>query len=467
MVPGNKAAMSFKSRLILLTSVWFLLASALIAFTYDWQRKTTELRTKQSLHKELASHMRDDNPLMIGTDYNPVALKSIFHTLMLIGPDFEIYFLDSQGNITSHAAPEGAELMDKVDTAPIQRFLINEPFPILGDDPRHREQKKVFSVAAITELGSTIGYLYVVIGSSRHTDIANSQLDTPYLALASLILLSILGFSLLAYWLVKRSLLLPMERVTRNLQEQAEQDFRLTPDFTHQVPELVPIAEQYQLMAKRIQQQFLQLEYQSSAQRESLMTLSHDLKTPLSSVLGYLETWRLQSSTPDPLIDIAFNNSVKLSAQLQSLLEAAKQQPALPVYQYESVNLSKVLHTCKQTIQVELNRRALTLYMDTNREIWTIGDESLLERMLLNLLENAIRHSPFGGQIIATVLENTEGRRIVFSLVNSIEPQAKNGSLGIGTKIVKSILMLHHSYLETDISNERCIQRFELEALNV
>lgn len=77
--------MSFKSRLVVFTTVWFCLAMAAIALTYNWQKETIELRTKQSLHQDLASHMRDDNPLMIGTDYNPKALKSIFHTLMLIG----------------------------------------------------------------------------------------------------------------------------------------------------------------------------------------------------------------------------------------------------------------------------------------------------------------------------------------------------------------------------------------------
>ncbi len=157
--------MSFKSRLVIFTTVWFCLAAAAIALTYNWQKETIELRTQQSLHKDLASHMRDDNPLMVGTDYNPNALKSIFHTLMLIGPDFEIYFLDSQGNITTHAAPEGTELSESVSLAPIRQFLRGEPFPILGDDPRNRDAHKVFSVAPIKELGSTVGYLYVVLTS--------------------------------------------------------------------------------------------------------------------------------------------------------------------------------------------------------------------------------------------------------------------------------------------------------------
>ncbi|EKM29760.1 his Kinase A domain protein, partial [Vibrio harveyi] len=441
--------MSFKSRLVVFTSLWFCLAAAVIALTYNWQKETIELRTKQSLHKELASHMRDDNPLMIGTDYNPKALKSIFHTLMLIGPDFEIYFLDSQGNITTHAAPEGAEIMGKVDLNPIKRFLNDEPFPILGEDPRNRGEHKVFSVAAIEELGSTVGYLYVVIGSTRHDAIANAQVDTPYIALAGLVLVSILGFALGAYVLVKRSLLNPIERVTNQLQQQAEHDFRLQPDFTRQVPELVPIANSYQMMAKHIQQQFLQLEYQSSHRRQSLLQLSHDLKTPLSSVLGYLETWRLQHPESDPLIDVAFRNCEKLSTQLHSLLDVARKEAPMPNYEYRPVDLGALMAECAETMQSQFARKEVLLKIDVDNEIQTVGDKGLLERLVLNLLENALRHSPMRSEVHCHAHLSDDKSRIHFAFINHIEEEAQGGSLGIGTKIVQSILMLHHSYLET------------------
>ncbi|WP_440888864.1 histidine kinase dimerization/phospho-acceptor domain-containing protein [Vibrio sp. WZ-1] len=457
--------MSFKSRLVMFTSLWFCLAAAVIALTYNWQKETIELRTKQSLHKDLASHMRDDNPLMIGTDYNPKALKSIFHTLMLIGPDFEIYFLDSQGNITTHAAPEGAEIMGKVDLNPIKRFLNDEPFPILGEDPRNRGEYKVFSVAAIEELGSTVGYLYVVIGSTRHDAIANAQVDTPYIALAGLVLVSILGFALGAYVLVKRSLLNPIERVTNQLQQQAEHDFRLQPDFTRQVPELVPIANSYQLMAKHIQQQFLQLEYQSSHRRQSLLQLSHDLKTPLSSVLGYLETWRLQHPDSDPLIDVAFRNCEKLSTQLHSLLGTARKEAPMPNYEYRPVDLGALLAECADTMQSQFSRKEVVLKVDIDNEIQTVGDKGLLERLVLNLLENALRHSPIDSEVYCQAHLSEDKSRIHFTFVNYIEKEAEGGSLGIGTKIVQSILMLHHSYLETSATPSRYQQKFTLRAV--
>lgn len=457
--------MSFKSRLVLFTSLWFLLVSVVIAYTYHWQKETIEQRTKQSLHKDLAVHMRDDNPLMIGTDYNPKALKSIFHTLMLIGPDFDIYFLDSQGNITTHAAPEGTQLSSQIDLAPIQQFLNEGAYPILGEDPINPESPKVFSVAAIEELGSTVGYLYVVIGSNRHTVITNSQVDTPYIALAGLVLVSILGFAIGAYLLVKRSLLNPIEAVTNKLQQQAEQDFRLEPNFTHQVPELVPIARSYQLMAKHIQQQFLQLEYQSSHRRQSLLQLSHDLKTPLSSVLGYLETWKIQNPQSDPLIDVAYRNGNKLSQQLHSLLDNAKLDNPVPTYQYASIDINVLMGECLETIQSQYLQKNVQIDIEIPDGIKAVGDSDLLERLLLNLLDNALRHSPSGTVVSMNVGLEADSKRVKVVIHNEIELEAPNGSLGIGTKIAQSILMLHHSVLETTKAENSFQQSFYLPSI--
>ena len=459
--------MSFKSRLMAFTSIWFLLASVAIGFTYHWQKQTIEQRTKQSLHKDLARHMRDDNPLMVGTDYNPVALKSIFHTLMLIGPDFEIYFLDAQGKITTHAAPEGTELTEYVDLAPIHRFLANEAYPILGEDPRTPADPKVFSVAAIQELGSTVGYLYVLIGSNRHAVIANAQVDSSYIALAALVLISILGFAIGAYMLVKRSLLNPIEQVTDKLQQQAEHDFRLEPDFTKQVPELVPVARSYELMAKHIQQQFLHLEHQSSQRRQTLIQLSHDLKTPLSSVLGYLETWQLQNPESDPLIDVAYRNSNKLFEQLNALFDTAKQENELPTYEYQSIDFNRLLTLCEETFKSQLIAKRIQLNVTIAGSVSIVGEQKLIERLMFNLMENAIRHAPHDGELSIVVEQGAEDKRTRVTIQNEVDNHAIKGSLGIGTRIVQSILMLHHSVLETTKADNTFKQSFYLPSANI
>ncbi|WP_373408856.1 sensor histidine kinase [Vibrio jasicida] len=221
------------------------------------------------------------------------------------------------------------------------------------------------------------------------------------------------------------------------------------------------------MMAKHIQQQFLQLEYQSSHRRQSLLQLSHDLKTPLSSVLGYLETWRLQHPESDPLIDVAFRNCEKLSTQLHSLLDAARKEAPMPNYEYCPVELSALMAECAETMQSQFSRKTIELKVEVEDKIKTVGDKGLLERLVLNLLENALRHSPIGSAVHCQAHLSEDKTRIHFTFINHIEKNAEGGSLGIGTKIVQSILMLHHSYLETSVTPSQYEQRFTLRAVSL
>jgi signal transduction histidine kinase len=453
--------MNFKLRLLLLTCVWFSLSALLIGSLFYQQQATTEQRTLQSLHHELAAHMRDDNPLMEGTNYNPDALKSIFHTLMLLGPDFEIYFLDQQGNIRSHAAPEGKVQMGKVNLLPIKQFLAEKPFPILGDDPRLPEQQKVFSVAPISQFGSVIGYLYVVIGSEKHSLLAAQESYGPILMvlIASLVLL--VGFSMATYFMVKRTLLTPMQTVTHRLRLQAKDNFRLQPDFVQQVPELQPITTQFYQMAQFIQQQFLQLQQQETFRHEMLMQLSHDLKTPLSSVLGYLETWQLQAEKPNPLIDTAHRNAQKLAEQLHQQLQLARQHQPMPTPQFERVQLNTIIQDVAESVAINAQRKHLALNINILNNAAIVGDKKLLVRLFSNLFENAIRHAPPHSTISLTVNhQHTPPASVYVDMSNHIDPQAPTGSLGIGTRIMQSILMLHDSQLSTQQDHEQYHQSF-------
>jgi len=455
--------MNFKLRLLLLTCVWFSLSALLIGSLFYQQQATTEQRTLQRLHHELAAHMRDDNPLMEGTNYNPEALKSIFHTLMLLGPDFEIYFLDQQGNIRSHAAPEGKVQMGKVSLLPIKQFLAEKPFPILGDDPRLPEQQKVFSVAPISQFDSIIGYLYVVIGSEKHSLLTAQESYGPMLMvlIASLVLL--VGFSVVTYFMVKRTLLTPMETVTRRLRLQAKDNFRLQPDFLQQVPELQPITIQFYQMAQYIQQQFLQLQQQETFRHEMLMQLSHDLKTPLSSVLGYLETWQLQAEKPNPLIDTAHRNAQKLAEQLHHQLQLARDKKPEPAPHFESVKLADIIYETAESVAIDAQKKHLSLNLNIANIAPITGDKQLLSRLFSNLLENAIRHAPSHSVIELTVFQPSKNDRynqIEVNISNRIDHNAPSGSLGLGTRIIQSILMLHNSQLLTQKKHDVFQQSF-------
>ncbi|WP_394209423.1 sensor histidine kinase [Enterovibrio calviensis] len=459
--------MTFKHRLLLFTLVWFLISAALLTFLSVSVWKENEFRAQQTLHSELAVHMRDDNPLMVGDDYSTEALSSIFHTLMLLGPDFEIYFLDPEGNITTSGPPIEDVVRRKVDVAPIQQFLQKQPFPILGNDPLSKGGQNVFSAAQIDAGGKVAGYLYVVIGSSHRGVLMDPESLLLYAPVIFAALVAILLFALCVYRLVFRHIIIPGRLMVNQIEQAASSEFRVTPPLQFSAAELQEIAAQYRRMMAVIQQQFIQLRIQEAQRREHLVQLSHDLKTPLANVLGYLETWRIQHNEGRGMIDTAYHNAQRLQRHLKEQLDAARSPTAKIVLSYQEIDVSFLLKDIKQRFSLSAKRKQVDIVVSADIQCVVIADEQLINRVFDNLLENAVRHSPQHSTILVDAVK-VGSRRVGFRLSNNVAEGSASGSLGMGTKIVDAILSLHQSqleHIEEDDAANRFSVYFELSSI--
>ncbi|MGF1768354.1 HAMP domain-containing histidine kinase [Enterovibrio makurazakiensis] len=439
--------MTFKHRLMLFTLVWFFISATILTFVSVTLWQGNELRSQQELHRDLALHMRDDNPLMVGDDYSTEALSSIFHTLMLLGPDFEIYFLDPKGNITTSGPPVDQVLRRQIDITPIQQFLNDQPFPILGDDPLSQYGKKVFSAAQIDANGSVAGYLYVLIGSSQRSLPLDPDTLVLYIPVVIAALVAILLFAFGVYRMVIRHIITPGRLMVNQMEQAATSEFRVTPPLQFSAAELQDMAIQYRRMMAVIQQQFIQLRIQEAQRREHLIQLSHDLKTPLANVLGYLETWRIQHKEGRSMIDTAYHNAQRLQRHLKDQLEAARSPTAKVVLSYQEIDVDTLLQEIKERFALSAQQKDIQISVNVSTPCSILADEQLINRVFDNLLENAARHSPKHSTI---VLETVfiAARRVGFRVSNAVDENAVLGSLGMGTKIVEAILSLHQSQLE-------------------
>ncbi len=438
--------MTFKNRLLFFTLVWFAGSAAVLTKLSVDVWEGNELKTQQSLHRDLARHMRDDNPLMIGDDYSPAALSSIFHTLMLLGPDFEIYFLDPQGNITTSGPPAEQVRRQQVSVEPIKAFLAETPFPILGQDPMTHDQDMVFSAAQITENGTVMGYLYVVIGSQqRNATHPDNFIQYAPIVLAALVAISL--FALGVYRMVFKRIIIPGRNMVREIEDAATSEFRITPPLALTSHELQELAEQCRRMMSVIQQQFIQLRIQEAQRREYLLQLSHDLKTPLANILGYIETWRLQHKEGRGMIDTAYHNAQRLDCYLKDQLAAARSPTAKIVLAYRELDVETLLSEVKTRFELPLKQKKIDLVITNAPDLFVVADEQLINRVFDNLIENAIRHSPQRSSILLDVSKNSPSK-IVFTFINVVAENGDSGSLGMGTKIVEAILSLHQTHLE-------------------
>ncbi|SUX86450.1 sensor protein KdpD [Citrobacter koseri] len=139
--------------------------------------------------------------------------------------------------------------------------------------------------------------------------------------------------------------------------------------------------------------------------REFIANISHDLRTPLTSLLGYLETLSLKSATLTPqetqqYLATALRQGHKVRHLSQQLFELARLEHGSIKPQLERFAIGELIQDVAQKFDLTIETRQLHLQVDMPHSLPLINaDVSMIERVVTNLLDNAVRHSPQGSAI--------------------------------------------------------------------
>lgn len=466
---GNLAAILLG--LFCLTGVLVILLSLYTTRMYGHE-------VNQKLNRSLAEHMVAEKVLMQTGQVNEEALKEIFHMLMVINPSIEVYLLDANGAILNSSAPPGKVKRQRVSLAPIEQFLGGvETLPILGDDPRDFERKKVFSVSPIPPKGPIECYLYVILGGEEY-DSAIQMLQGSYIlrlstwAVAGGIVFSALAGLFLFNLLTRRlrTLVLGVEAFTQsNFSAQFDPVLPLkirSPD------EIDQLGKTFSRMADRIRQQVQELKQADQLRRELVANVSHDLRTPLTSLQGYLDTLLLKEGTLPPqeqrtYLEIATKHSEYLGTLVTELFELAKLDSREMEPHVEAFSLGELVQDVVQQLRLAGEQKRIGLHTDFPQDLpFVSADIGLIERLLKNLIENALRYTPQGGAVTVALIRRNQtieaqvtdtGCGIspddlphIFDRFYRVEASNREQSTGagLGLAIAKRILELHGSAIE-------------------
>ncbi|HED16692.1 MAG TPA: HAMP domain-containing protein, partial [Gammaproteobacteria bacterium] len=326
---------------VFLCGVAFYLVLAYTAGKY--QQEVT-----QKLNTGLAQHIVDEEAWLAGEKVNHKALKKLFHNLMVINPEIEVYLLNKEGRILDYAAPSGKVKRLSVDVGPIKEYLSGDmTYPFTGDDPRSLQRHKVFSVAEINGTQGPAGYVYVILGGELFDGINDRVKDSYILKYAMFLLIAALLVALLAG-------LGSFSYVTRRLRKLTGimQDFSRHPDSSAarfavvdgSEDEINLLGASFNEMADRIDQQVESLKQNDAQRRELIANVSHDLRTPLTSLHGYLETLLLKDNTlsdeeKHQYLEIANARSKQLNELIGELFELAKLDSCTTLMNVEAFSL--------------------------------------------------------------------------------------------------------------------------------
>ncbi|MEW8001992.1 MAG: HAMP domain-containing sensor histidine kinase [Candidatus Thiodiazotropha sp.] len=382
----------------------------------------------QHFNRDLAARIVADRGLVIAGEMDDKALKKTFSVYMDINPSIEIYLLDKEGNILAFSADPGKVKRKRVDLQPIQAFMDGEGFPLLGDDPRSHERRKAFSVTPVPAGDMPAGYLYVVLRGEEY-DNAEQAVEESYVLRYSASAVAVsLGFGLLTglllfHWLTRR-----VQRLS-----QVMSTFQQS-DFTHHEPfakakkepggdEVDRLGAAFDEMAARIIDQWGQLKEQDRLRRELVAQVSHDLRTPLAALHGYLETVNmkgeeLNEERRDEYLAIALNQSERLKGMVEELFELAQLEARDTQPVCEPMPLAELVQDVFHKFQLRAHESGISLgWRVSGHQPYVNADFALTERVLDNLIVNALDHVEKDGTVSLMISERE--REAVVSITDS------------------------------------------------
>ena len=460
-----------------------------LVLVVDFSSKALQEEATQKLHLELAKNIVKDAPLLNSDGQQNENIGQAFHTMMLLGPAIELYLLAPDGRILSYDAPEEKIKRQFVDMSPIQSLLNdNARLPIRGDDPRSESHRKIFSAAPVYLPGfegsfdSIAGYLYIIIGGEDYDSVV-SMLDSDRLVSFSMSTLTTGGIFLLSVLLLLYSFLTrPIRQFSDTVNTFRESNFTKAPESLAGYKigdknELNHLFAVFYEMAEKVESQFDELLKNRKLRQELITHVSHDLRTPLAGLRGYLETWQIKhqnASKEETLqfIDSAIKNCDQLRVLVDELFELSRLDGNDIKPELESFHLPELVDDIMQKLRIKAEQKNIQLDCSGSSNLpFVYADIAQIDRVFTNLLENAIRHTPENGAI-HVILGLTDGEDKVTikvsdngcgirkeELAHLFEPyyqgsnnksERTHGNNGLGLAISKRLLNLH----ETDLSVE-------------
>jgi signal transduction histidine kinase len=422
----------------------------------------------QKLDTEIAPHIASENKCFIDGKANEAVLKNVFHNVMIINPSLEVYLLDKEGKILTYYAPNKTILLKYVPLGPIKEFISNKGKKfILGPDPKKEDREKVFSAAQVVENGKLMGYIYVILGGEEYENAANLILGSYILRLG----VRSMGFTLIAAAIIG---LIVLGFITRNIRKTITviREFK-NGNLNARIrlkgkSELSEFADSFNEMADTIVDNIEEMKTMDNLRRELVANVSHDLRTPLATIQGYVETILIKADSlseadKKKYLQTIWASTERLKKLVEELFELSKLEARETKPKPEPFSIAELVQDVQQKNLLIAESKKIELLLKFPYDLPLVyADIGMIEKVLQNLIDNAIKFTPEGGKIIIKlILENDEVLASVsdtgiginskelphifdrYNQGNRTQLKEKQG-LGLGLAIVKKILEVHN-----------------------
>jgi len=460
---------SFYMKIAVIFSAILLLFGLLVGFITMKASSEIAQEAIQNTNRDIASVLaREFQPLLYET-FDQDAIEEKLTELSGKNPQFDFYLLSSSGYVKS-IVPAGRErvALDKVviDTEPLDKFIKGDPLPILASDPANPDRRKPFSAANVQVMDSEGCYIYVVLEGDQFSE-ATAMITDSYIVRGTLMLLGVvLLISLLTGLFVFSNLSKRLKKIKKTVTEFERGQLNERIDVEGN-DELSDLSTCFNRMADTLVDNMKEIQKTDRLRRELVANISHDLRSPIASIQGYLETIQMkgESISKDELnsyFGTVLSNTKKLNRLIDDLFELSKLDAEEVTPNIEDVSVAELIQDLSQQFRPICEKKGIELVTKFPKSPNALieADISLMNRALTNLIDNSIQHTPEGGKV--TISSVKSGKDVVVEIADTgsgipeedlphvfdrfyqaDKSRSENQGAGLGLAIAQKIFRLH------------------------
>jgi len=313
------------------------------------------------------------------------------------------------------------------------------------------------------------GFKYVRLAQSLKSvkDPASIYREFYYLIIGFMILVIIIAWFLLKNWLTD-----PIQELTQAADDISKGDLSRRININTGGVEIDNLATNMNQMAMTLDQDFRRIKRMEKVRSEFLGNVTHELKTPISSISGYIETL-LEGAIKDENVNIDFlkralENVKRLEELVTDLVEISRIETGELQMNYDYFNIYTLLNDIYKDAKQRNSNKNIKIQIEVpDNKLFIYGDEGRLEQVIDNLIANSMRYTDQGHIRIKVLRRDNE---LVFSIIDtgigisrkSIDRiferfyradkarDRRKGGTGLGLAISKHIIEAHGSNIYVD-----------------
>ena len=457
-------------------SLVFFILLAIVGFSYiyisiDYSNKYLD-EVNQRLNHDTAKNIVENSTNFYNGKVLKPELEEMFHHVKAINPSLEVYLVDPKGKIIAWYPPKRNISLKNINLKPVLQFINDKKYQLIkGDDPLNPKVQKVFSASELKMNNMLYAYIYVVLTGEKYKAASDTLFNSYLFNISARTMLITLLATFLIGILIIRVITNNYSKILIVMQKFRQGDLNARVQL-HNAGDEKQLGDMFNEMADILTANIDKLKQVEILRRELIANVSHDLRTPIAIIKGYVETLQMKEKTLDENQRKQYLNTVaestdKLEKLVNELFELSKLEANQVHAKKEPFTISELVSDISNKYQLIAQNKNISINTELSKELPPVfADISLIERVIQNLLDNAMKFTPEGGKIIIKTIKSKDNNAEIIVSDNGIGiPEndrqeifaryykANNftdlkNSTGLGLAIAKKILDLHNSTLD-------------------